>query len=88
MSDVQELYRRGVSMWCLGGRGLGPQKELLNLYAGQTVAVVTLRGTEGDDTGLIRQLMNGSTPKPASLGRFPFLEVFLVTIPPRNEGQR
>jgi len=87
VSGVQELYGRGVTVWCLGEQGAGPEKELLHLYAGQTVVVVTVRGTEGDNRGLIRRLMQTSALRPQSLGRFPFVEAFLVSIAPGTDPQ-
>ena len=79
---VGELYDRGISLWCLGSHDADQQKNLLDLYSGRRVVVIASRGTEGDNTGLILRLVNASPSPPTSLGRFPFVEAILVTIPP------
>lgn len=84
---VKELHDRGVAFWILGNQAPGPQRELLDLYAGKSVVVVAVRGTEADFRGLIAQLIRDSTVKPVSLGRFPFVEAIVVTLPSRDGQQ-
>jgi hypothetical protein len=83
---VRELYDRGISLWCLGDQTADQQKDILELYAGRTVVIVASRGTEGDNRGLIWQLVKGSPSPPRGLGRFPFVEAILVSIPSRQGG--
>ena len=85
---VRELYDRGISLWCLGDQAPDQQKDILALYAGQTVVVIASRGTEGDNTGLLQHLVKASSSRPVSLGRFPFVEAILVSIPYRDDGRQ